>query len=213
MRPPFGLRTNTVTPRSISPASRTSTGLSSILKAGPTAWIAPNCPMPDATAGSAGPPRVAPGAISFSSSSHFPLMPYSKIVNPVALPPGCARLATKPAPTGSITVTNMIGMVRVACAMARGCGARTTPSTSGARATNSSACLRMSLAFAQQVSIRQVAAVAPAQLPEGLCQRREPRCFRIVRRHVHEEHRCDECAQLAARARRAATPPPSRRAA
>jgi hypothetical protein len=29
-------------------------------------------------------------------SSHFPLMPYSNAVNPVALPPGCARLATNP---------------------------------------------------------------------------------------------------------------------
>ena len=32
-----------------------------------------------------------------SSSSHFPPMPYSKLVKPVTLPPGRARLATKPA--------------------------------------------------------------------------------------------------------------------
>jgi hypothetical protein len=44
--------------------------------------------------------RVVPGATCLSSFSHFPLRPYSKIVNPVALPPGRARLATKPAPTG-----------------------------------------------------------------------------------------------------------------
>ena len=35
--------------------------------------------------------------------------------NPVALPPGRARLETKPAPTGSMTITNTIGRVRVAC--------------------------------------------------------------------------------------------------
>ena len=34
---------------------------------------------------------------------------------PVALPPGRARLSTKPAPTGSMTIANTIGTVRVAC--------------------------------------------------------------------------------------------------
>ena len=33
----------------------------------------------------------------------------------VALPPGRAKLETKPAPTGSMTTTNTIGTVRVAC--------------------------------------------------------------------------------------------------
>src|SRR5262245_7741788 len=58
------------------------------------------------------------GAISLSSSSHFPLMPYSNAVNPVALPPGCARLATNPAPTGSMTFANTIGALRLACCSA-----------------------------------------------------------------------------------------------
>ena len=35
-------------------------------------------------------------------------------MNPVALPPGRAKLSTKPAPTGSATSTNTIGTVRVA---------------------------------------------------------------------------------------------------
>ena len=47
--------------------------------------------------------RVTPGAISLSSSSHFPLMLNSNSMKPVALPPGRARLTTKPAPTGSVT--------------------------------------------------------------------------------------------------------------
>ena len=42
-------------------------------------------------------------------------MLYSKIMKPVALPPGRARLSTKPAPTGSATIGNTIGTVRVAC--------------------------------------------------------------------------------------------------
>src|SRR5262245_53832711 len=41
-------------------------------------------------------------------------MVYSNGVNPVALPPGFAKLSTKPAPTGSATSTNTIGVVRVA---------------------------------------------------------------------------------------------------
>jgi hypothetical protein len=36
----------------------------------------------------------------------------------VALPPGRANLATKPAPTGSMTFTNTIGTVRVVCSNA-----------------------------------------------------------------------------------------------
>jgi hypothetical protein len=37
----------------------------------------------------------------------------SKLVKPVMLPPGCARLATKPAATGSLTSVNTIGMLLV----------------------------------------------------------------------------------------------------
>ena len=44
--------------------------------------------------------RFTPGEISLSSSSHLAAMPYSNKMNPLALPPGCARLATTPAQTG-----------------------------------------------------------------------------------------------------------------
>ena len=37
------------------------------------------------------------------------------LVKPVMLPPGRARLATSPEPTGSLEVDMTIGMVRVAC--------------------------------------------------------------------------------------------------
>src|SRR5262245_24087266 len=53
--------------------------------------------------------RVTFGAISSSSSSHLPPRLYSSAVKPVALRPGCARLSTKPAPTGSATNANTIG--------------------------------------------------------------------------------------------------------
>ena len=42
-------------------------------------------------------------------------MLYSNRVNPVALPPGRARLSTNPPPTGSATNANTIGTVRVVC--------------------------------------------------------------------------------------------------
>src|SRR5262249_16870875 len=59
--------------------------------------------------------RVTRGAISLSSSSHFPPRPYSNEVKPVALRPGRAKLSTNPAPTGSAMPTNTIGIVWVAC--------------------------------------------------------------------------------------------------
>src|SRR6516162_2959268 len=47
--------------------------------------------------------RFTSGAICLRSSTHFPLKLYSKFMKPVALPPGRARLSTRPAPTGSET--------------------------------------------------------------------------------------------------------------
>ena len=45
-------------------------------------------------------------------------------VKPVMLPPGRAKLATKPCPTGSLTTEKTIGMVRVACFSAAMTGVR-----------------------------------------------------------------------------------------
>ena len=77
--------------------------------------MAANCPIPAAPVGSRKTTaRLILGASCLSSSNHFPLMLYSKLVNPVALPPGRARLWTNPAPTGSVTFSITTGMVRVA---------------------------------------------------------------------------------------------------
>src|SRR5262245_54794691 len=59
--------------------------------------------------------RVTPSAISLSSSSHLPLMLNSNAMKPVALPPGRAMLSTKPPPTGSATLVNTVGTVRLTC--------------------------------------------------------------------------------------------------
>src|SRR6516164_446030 len=65
--------------------------------------MAPYCPLPEATLRF----RMTAacltwGAICLSSSSHFPLIPYSADAKPVALPPGRARLSTKPPATGQM---------------------------------------------------------------------------------------------------------------
>ena len=64
---------------------------------------------------SRGPPRApAPGTVSLSSSSRFPLKPMHRSLVPVTFPPGRARLATRPSPTGSLAAAKTIGMVVVA---------------------------------------------------------------------------------------------------
>jgi hypothetical protein len=91
-----------------------------------------------------------------SSSGHFAVKPYSNGMKPVALPPGRARLLTRPAPTGSATPTNTIGTVRVACSNGAAVDVPPATMTSGLSAVNSAACLRMlsALAAGQRVSIR-----------------------------------------------------------
>src|SRR5215469_9201739 len=96
-------RANAATAGSISAESRMLIALISIPNEGATDWIAPSRPNPvGAVVSRRTAARVTLGAISFSSSIHFALMPNSNSVNPVALPPGRARLATKPEPTGSL---------------------------------------------------------------------------------------------------------------
>src|SRR6266567_3221454 len=53
------------------------------------------------------------GATSLSNSNHLPASEDSTLVNPVTLPPGRAKLSTKRSPTGSETIVNTIGIVRV----------------------------------------------------------------------------------------------------
>ena len=50
--------------------------------------------------------RASVGANCLNRDSHFQPMSYSKVVNPVTLPPGLAWLRTTPLPTGSGTDEN-----------------------------------------------------------------------------------------------------------
>ena len=130
-----------------------------------------------------------PGAISFSNSTHFALNPYSREMNPVALPPGRARLSTKPAPTGSARAVNTIGTVRVACSNAATAGLPLERMTSDASATNSAAYSRTSSALPRGpagIDLR-VAADAPTQFLQPLQERCDAGLsLRIVRGLAHE---------------------------
>src|SRR6266480_5398857 len=75
--------------------------------------------------------RETSGAIVLSSSTHFPVIDDSKLVKPVTLPFGRAKLSTKPSPTGSDIDTNTMGMLRV-------CPSRVeTPGVEGRNSTSS----------------------------------------------------------------------------
>ena len=115
IRPPLADCAKAATSRLISAASPRLIGITSTPTEGATDWMTANWPMPATKAGSRRTAaRVTPGAISLSNSGHFPHKLYSNIIKPVALPPGCERLWTKPEPTGSGTSTKTIGTVRVA---------------------------------------------------------------------------------------------------
>src|SRR5262245_33250489 len=57
--------------------------------------------------------------ISFKSSSRFPLSSGARVASPVIFPPGRARLATNPLPTGSLSCAMTMGIVTVASLAAR----------------------------------------------------------------------------------------------
>ena len=145
--PPFGFCAKAVTPRSMSPTSA-KIDRNDIHPEGSCRGL-DDAELTD-TGGQGRCPRRTPtwvtlGAICLSSSSHFALVVYSKFMNPVALPPGRAKVSTKPAPTGSPATGNTIGMVRVRLQnRAYRARAPSAKITSGASASNSAACLRRS---------------------------------------------------------------------
>ena len=153
--------------------------------------MAPNCPVPEATEGSRSTAtRVKRGAISLSNSSHLLLMPYSKFAKPVALPAGRARLSTNPAPTGSATCTNTIGIyARCLQQWPRCLGSNGKDDIRRRSATNAATCLRICSASPppQRVSIR---ALRPSVQPNCCrpCEksRNASLYFRAVRASTHE---------------------------
>ena len=100
--------------------------------------------------------RLMRGTISLSRFSHLPPKVGSVCLNPVMLPPGRGRLATKPARTGSTTTVNTMGMVVVPRCRAAVTGVVEESMTSGCDAMSSVAktLARLLSAFVQRSSIR-----------------------------------------------------------
>ena len=98
--------------------------------------------------------RESLGTISLRSSSRFPLSSGASVDNPVMLPPGRARLATSPLPTGSPALRHNDGN-RAGCVLgSTGC-CRTTAVTmmSTLRRTSSAASVRERDRFSLRISV------------------------------------------------------------
>jgi hypothetical protein len=83
--------------------------------------------------------RRRPGTTSRKSSSRLPARSAARVARPVTLPPGLARLATRPLLTGSPAVANTIGMTDVARLAAKIVGVPDVTMISTLSRTNSAA--------------------------------------------------------------------------
>src|SRR5262245_35308493 len=115
------------------------TGAISMPAVRPASWT---CCRRDVVNGSTGLARTATrrndGSISRNSSRVFPAVSAPILDKPVTLPPGRAKFATRPVPTGSPAIAK-IGISRVACFAAKAQGVKIAAMTSTLRRTNSSA--------------------------------------------------------------------------
>ncbi len=121
----------------------------------------------------AGPPTLAkianrrrPGTTSRKSSSRLAARSVCCIDRPVTLPPGRARLATRPVPTGSPAAAKTIGMTDVACMAATITAVADVTMTSTLRRTNSAA---ISAARSERPSAQRysIAIVRPSIQPSS----------------------------------------------
>ena len=87
---------------------------------------------------SGSPNGADPGRTSRKSSSRLPARSTPWFDNPVTLPPGRDRLATRPPPTGSFASAKTMGMTDVAC-LSAGTALATVTMTSTLSRTNSAA--------------------------------------------------------------------------
>jgi hypothetical protein len=83
--------------------------------------------------------REMVGTASFNTSSCLVTRSATRRSSPVRLPPGRARLATRPRSTRLEDTATTMGMVVVACLVASAAGVECSQMTSGASWTNSAA--------------------------------------------------------------------------
>jgi hypothetical protein len=88
--------------------------------------------------------------------------------------PGCAKLSTNPAPTGSGTIANTIGTVRVVSTIAAKASGPTASITPGASPTNSAAYFRRRVGSLppQRIVQTHIAALDPAVSLQSLAKSR-----------------------------------------
>ena len=194
-RPPPGSRPSDVMTVSISASLRTGAAIGSTLsdRAAASNEGRKYDPPPGAVSGlNMTAARLTPGAISVSNSSHLPAIDASRLMKPVIFPPGRGRPATKPAPTGSETPTNTIGIVRVS---------RWSAAVTGVDVCEDHVGLQVDQLFREHphpVDVAggptnvhpQIAAIGPTQLRKPLRERGEPGLsLRIVfvARHQHAD--------------------------
>jgi hypothetical protein len=109
---------------------------------------------------------------------------------PVTLPPGRAKLSTKPCATGSVTIANTTGMVLVSRRSAITDGVASARITSGRKATSSDAAVRNRSAInacCPAIVEADVVALSPTKLLESGSKRLEQRLkFRVAFRSRHQ---------------------------
>jgi hypothetical protein len=165
--------------------------------------------------------RLTDGAMSCTSSSHLLPMAASKLMKPVILPPGRARLCTKPGPIGSDTATKMIGTLSVVVGVPKvtiSSGRRTSNSCSSERRSARSLAARMSMrtfwrsiqpsAPSLSVNARRYLAIhaSSGSSPSSTPIRRMPPacCARATTGHDWRHLRTTNIARPGSRRRRAA---------
>ena len=95
--------------------------------------------------------RESFGTVSLRSSRRFPLISGARVDNPVMFPPGRARLATKPFPTGSSSCAITMGIVSVASLAVRVAAGPAVTMTSTLRRTSSAASAGRRRAFPPRI--------------------------------------------------------------
>ncbi len=149
------------------------------------------------------------GTSSESSSSRLGISSTARMLTPVRLPPGRARLATRPAPTGSAPMTKTIGIVEVAlfAASAEGDAARRDHVDLAADEIGGQCGQPIIVALRPAVFDRHVLSLDIAGFAQSLVERGHIRCSRAGRAGAEEadhRHRLLLRAQGARRRHRAA---------
>ncbi len=117
--------------------------------------------------------RVAFGISARRRSSRFAMTSPLKILTPVRLPPGLARLAARPRPTGSWATMNRMGIILVAAFAANAAGGPPVAMTATFRCTRSAANppQPVALVFRKPVKNRYIVIFDEAGFPQSLTKR------------------------------------------